>query len=105
MVLSLLFSKPTESLLIRSCFAQNYTLSFSQKCLVNTINQCRLCKSSPETIEHLFLECPEVETQRMELKKAMDGKAWSLRSILELQETMRQTEIFISKSKFVETFL
>ena len=72
---------------------------------MSTKNECRLCKSGPETIEHLFLICPEVETQRTELKEAIDGNAWNLRSILGLDETMRHTEIFISKSKFVETFL
>ena len=46
-----------------------------------------------------------VMDMRIDLKKAMDGKAWSLQSILGLEETMRHTEIFISKSKFVETFL
>ena len=98
-------SKATESLLMRSCFSQNYTLSFTEKYQANTKNECRLCKSGPENIEHLFLTCPAVEAQRTELKKAIDGKAWSLRSILGLEETMRHTEIFISKSKFVETFL
>ena len=98
-------SKATESLLIRSCFSQNYTLSFTEKYQANTKNECRLCKSGPENIEHLFLTCPAVEAQRTELKKAIDGKAQSLRSILGLEETMRHTEIFISKSKFVETFL
>ena len=86
-------------------FSQNYTLTFTEKYQPNTKNVCRLCKSGPQNIEHLFLTCPAVEAQRTELKKAIDGKAWSLRSILGLEETMRHTEIFISKSKFVETFL
>ena len=95
------FSKATETVLIKSCFEQNFTLSFKNKCNPATIKTCRLCKSNPETIEHLFLKCPVVEKQRENLRKAMDGEEFDLRSILGKEATMRFTEIFISESKFV----
>ena len=94
-------SKASETVLIKSCFEQNFTLSFKKKYKPESNDTCRLCMSSTETIEHLFLECPEVDDQRMKLKEAMDCDALDLQSILGKEATMRFTEIFISESKFV----
>ena len=96
------YSKATETVLIKSCFAQNFTLNFKHKHTPSTNNQCRLCKAEPESIEHLYLRCNAVDSQRNVLKEALEGKELSLLNILGDVETMRQAEIFISKSKFVD---
>ena len=92
-------SKATETVLIKSCFTQNYTRSFLARHSTSEPT-CRLCKNAPETIEHLFLYCPEVDTEREKLKKAMDGKEFNLKSILGTKENIRSTEVFISRSNF-----
>ena len=76
------YSKATETVLIKSCFAQNFTLNFKHKHTPSTTNRCRLCKAEPETIEHLYLRCNAVDTQRNVLKEALGGKELSLRNIL-----------------------
>ena len=96
------YSKATECVLIKSCFEQNYTRSFKHKCNPNTSSLCRFCKSAPETIRHLFLECECFNKQRETLRSTIGETELSLPLILGAQETMRSTEIFISSSKFVQ---
>ena len=54
-------SKATETVLIKSCFTQNYTRSFLTKHSTSD-STCRLCNNAPETIEHLFYTVPKSES-------------------------------------------
>ena len=94
-------SKSAETILVKSCFRQNYTRTFLAEHSNIKSTLCRLCKAEPETIEHLFMECKAAETQRTILRKAMGDQEFTLKSILGTEQTLRHTEIFISKSNFV----
>ena len=94
--------KEVEVWLLKSCFKQNFTLSFKQKCFPQTTNLCRGCQASPETISHIILECPVAARQREKLQKEIGDL--TLRSVLGTAKSMRATESFISSSKLHEIF-
>ena len=97
------YSKATETVLIKSGFAQDFTLNFKHKHTHSTTNQCRLCKAAPETTEHLYLRCNAVGTHRSVLKEALGCKELSLEHILGGAETVRHAEI-LSLSQSLSTF-
>ena len=97
-------SKATESWLIRCCFTQNFTLNFKKKHSQTTNDSCRGCGCAPETIHHIFLECPIASTEREKLKKDINMSTLDLKTILGTPEAMRATESFISSAKLAKIF-
>ena len=48
------YSKVSETVMIKSCFAQNFTLNFKHKHSPTTTNRCRLCKAARNYRSLLF---------------------------------------------------
>jgi len=60
-------STRAERTLFRCCFAHNDSRTSKHLGPLQGPHLCRHCKTANETIEHLFLQCPSIATERAKL--------------------------------------
>ena len=95
-------SSTAERTLIRCCFAHNDSRTSRHFGSTKDSILCRHCNSAEETIEHLFLRCPSLDTARMKLKADVPQ---SENDIVFLQKVLLDRRYTIHSQRFVDLAL